>query len=266
MKRALSIRPALRLSLLALAGLFIAPHAMAQDCTSEEGESGSRDNTSDFLVSPRVGLASDDLRGHELVTTKSPAVTVGGLSVVGRVPCELADAIPFVHAGNYALSLTGGATEGDGVRSERVAGEVFVMAPTNQYFGFAMGYRYERALDEFIVQPPTGVGSVETQLHSVRAGFSGTLPIFTANKSRMFSALYLAGGAQLTRTTDVTAGDTKEDSFFFGPEVVIGYAVDISDNLTFDVRYRTALYVADLSGASEAQTQNGVFASLGYRF
>lgn len=259
-------RMPLRLSLLLLLGVAIAPRALAQDCGDEEVEDKSGARVGDVLVSPRIGLVSDDLRGHDVITSKSPVVTVGGLSIVGRVPCELADTIPFVHAGNYALSLTGGATEGDGVRSERVAGEIFVMAPTNQYFGLSMGYRYERAMDEFIVQPPTGAGSVETQMHSVRAGFTGTLPIFTANKSRMFSSFYLAGGAQLTRTTDVVGGDIKEDAFFFGPEVTVGYAVDVSDNLTFDVRYRTALYVADLSGASDAQTQNGVFASLGYRF
>lgn len=247
-----------RLSLLALAGVAASPRAIAQDCAP--------DNTKDVMVSPRAGLASDDLRGHNAVTTKAPVVAVGGLSVVGRVPCEMADAIPFFHAGNYALSLVGGATEGDGVRSERLTGEVFVMAPTNEYFGFVMGYRYERALDEFMTQPVAGAWSVDTELHSVRAGVSGTLPVFTANKSRLFSAFYMAGGVEVNETTDAAAVQNSSDTFFFGPEVIVGYAVDISDNLTFEVRYRTALYVADLSGSSDAQTQNGVFASLGYRF
>jgi hypothetical protein len=206
------------------------------------------------LVLLRSGVWSDNLNGHDEVNTVSPRVPVYGLSVSGRLP----------FTGQGITSFTGVAGQSSDLstqHSDRVSGELTYTGNTNEQFGFALGYRYELAEDKFTGITPA---SVKSQLHSLRLGFVGTTPIFDDESQRIVSAFYFAGGSQRTDATNLATPDTT--NLFFGPEVVVAYVLTINEKYVLDLRYRAAFYASDLGEASNAQTESGVFLSLGYRF
>lgn len=227
------------------------------------GGSAVADDTTLSIV---TGLWSDDLTEHDRLSDEPPAIPLLGVSLAGKLREDLAENIPILPAVHFSTSLKYGETENSAVNSKRISGDFFLMAPTNQYFSFATGYRYERAEDRAlgVAGGPATVGSAKTELNSVRLGISGTLPVFQGDETRVFTSFFVAAGHQDTEYLDNT-GAGSESNGFAGPELVIGYGRDIG-KYEIDLRYRTALYTVDLSGSSSGQTQNALFLSLGRVF
>ncbi len=186
--------------------------------------------------------------------------------MVGRFLGGAADNVPLVRAANWSAGFTVGSHDSGGVHSERESVELFLLAPPSRYFGLAIGYRYGHAKDERRASATLTQLGVDTTMHSVRFGIAGALPLQNSEDIRLFTAAYIAGGSQKTRTSDATGTSGSDEQPFFGPEVVVGYSQRITGSTVLEIRYRTALYVTDFSNSSRAQTENAAFISLGQRF
>ena len=219
-----------------------------------------------LVVAALGGFRTDRLRGNELVTDTSPVVPIIGLTAVGRLPDV--NFIPFIKATNWAASFSGDLSglDGDAISSDRYTADVSLIAPTNEFFAFSIGYRFERATDEARESVINELQAARSSFNSARFGVSGNIPLFPSNDlTRFVGSVHFAVGRQNISVSSALGDAFSDSSVFFGPEISAGFIRDFG-SISAELRYRATLHSTNIEFGDDTQTSNTLSLSIGYKF